>query len=90
MNKPILEKIGTKCEFETNTPWYVAVHPHPFLKEKYSYVIAKCCEEQVAIDYVLERNPVPIADFESCLFGCYGTPHQALNAGVEKVESESL
>ncbi|KAF3889570.1 MULTISPECIES: hypothetical protein [Nostocales] len=80
MNKPILEKIGTLSEFGTHTPWYVAVHPHPLLKKKYSYVIA--------IHYVLERNPVPIADFDSCLFGCYSTPDQALNAGVEQAQSE--
>lgn len=82
MNKPILEKIGTKSESGTNTPWYVAVHPHPLLKKKYSYLIA--------IYYVIERNPDPIADFDSCLFGCYGTPDQALDAGVEQLESESL
>lgn len=80
MKQPIIEKIGTKSEFGTHTPWYVAVHSHPLLQKKYSYAIA--------IDYMLERNPAPIADFDSCLFGCYGTPDQALSAGVEQVQSQ--
>jgi hypothetical protein len=37
----------------------------------------------------LERNPFPIADFDSCLFGCYETAHQALNAGVEEAQKRA-
>ncbi|MBD2452338.1 hypothetical protein H6G76_35605 [Nostoc sp. FACHB-152] len=76
MDKPILEKDGTKSEGEITIQWYVAVHPHPLDQKKYSYAIA--------IDNVLERNPSPIADFDSCLFGCYETAYQALNAAVEE------
>lgn len=76
MYKPILEKDGTKSELGITIHWYVAVHSHPLDKKNYSYAIA--------IDNVLERNPSPIADFDSCLFGCYETAHQALNAAVEE------
>lgn len=76
MYKPILEKDGTKSEGGKTIQWYVAVHAHPLDKKKYSYAIA--------IDNVLERNPSPIADFDSCLFGCYETAYQALNAAVEE------
>ncbi|MBW4562342.1 MAG: hypothetical protein KME32_14555 [Mojavia pulchra JT2-VF2] len=78
MDKPILEKDGTKSECGINVTWYVAVHPHPLLNGKYSYAIA--------IHNVLERNPFPIADFDSCLFGCYDTAHQALDAGVKEAQ----
>jgi hypothetical protein len=78
MDKPILENDGAKSELGVNIPWYVAVHSHPLDKGKYSYVIA--------IHNVLECNPFPIADFDSCLFGCYETAQQALNAGVEEVQ----
>ncbi|WP_242051622.1 hypothetical protein [Nostoc sp. FACHB-280] len=54
----------------------MAVHSHPLDQKKYSYAIA--------IDNVLERNPYPIADFDSCLFGGYETAYQALNAAVEE------
>lgn len=78
MDKPILEKDGTKFELGVNIPWFVAVHFHALAKEKYSYAIA--------IHNVLECNPFPIADFDSCVFGCYETAHQALNAGVEEAQ----
>ncbi|MBD2501168.1 hypothetical protein [Anabaena azotica] len=80
MDKPILEKDGTKSDFENTIQWYVAVHSHPLNKRNYSYAIA--------IDNVLERNPFPIADFDSCLFGCYESAHQALNAAVEEANKK--
>ncbi len=82
MDKPILEKDGTKSELGISISWYVAVHSHPLAKGNYSYAIA--------IDNVLERNRFPIADFDSCLFGCYETAHQALNAAVEEVPKRVL
>lgn len=78
MGKPILEKDGHKSELGIDIPWYIAVHSHPLLHGKYSYAIA--------IHNVLERNPFPIADFDSCLFGCYDTALLALNAGVEEAQ----
>jgi hypothetical protein len=80
MDKPILEKDGNKSDFGNTIQWYVAVHSHPLDKRNYSYAIA--------IDNVLERNPFPIADFDSCLFGCYETAHQALNAAVEEANKK--
>lgn len=80
MDKPILEKDGTKYELGTTIQWYVTVHPHPLDQGNYSYAIA--------IDNVLERNPFPIADFDSCLFGCYETAYQALNAAVEEANKK--
>ncbi|MBD2682923.1 MULTISPECIES: hypothetical protein [Nostoc] len=76
MDKPILEKDGTKSELGITIQWYVAVHPHPLDQKKYSYAIA--------IDNVLQCNPSPIADFDSCLFGCYETADQALSGAVEE------
>ncbi|MBD6619753.1 hypothetical protein FNW02_29045 [Komarekiella sp. 'clone 1'] len=81
MDKPILEKDGMKSEFGINVTWYAAVHSHPLNKGKYSYAIAT--------HNVLERNLFPLADFDSCLFGCYDTPRQALNAGVEEAQNRA-
>jgi hypothetical protein len=54
---------------------------HPLAKGNYSYAIA--------IDNILERNLFPIADFDSCLFGCYETAHQALNAAVKEANNRA-
>ncbi len=81
MDKPILEKDGTKSDLEINIPWYVAVHFHPLIKGKYSYAIA--------IHSVLERNSSPMADFDSCLFGCYETAHQALIIEFAAIQTKS-
>jgi hypothetical protein len=81
MNKPILEKDDTKYELGISIPWYVAVHSHPLVKGNYSYAIA--------IHNILERNPFPIADFDSYLFGCYETALQALNAAVEEAKKRA-
>ncbi len=81
MDKPILEKDDNKYELGISIPWYVAVHSHPLAKGNYSYAIA--------IHNILERNPFPIADFDSCLFGCYETALQALNAAVEEAKKRA-
>ncbi|RAM50996.1 MAG: hypothetical protein C6Y22_14185 [Hapalosiphonaceae cyanobacterium JJU2] len=79
MIKPILQKSGNRLDTDGHSPeqWLVVVYPHPVMKNHYSYGIS------IAGKPV--KNPVPLGD-NPHLFGCYGTPQEALSAGIEEAQ----
>jgi hypothetical protein len=71
MKKPITEKAFGN--------WRVSVYPHPIIKDKFSYTLA--LTEQ------LRTNPDPITPTHPCLFGCFDSLQEALQAGVEDIKN---
>lgn len=72
VKKPIAEQAGEG--------WHVAVYYHPVVKARFSY--------QLTMDRRVRLNPSPVDDQHSNLFGCFGTPQEALEAAMEEVEDE--
>lgn len=69
---PILEKSSDK--------WVIGVFSHPVVKSRYSY--------SLKVGSKVRLNPSPISDDYPNLFGCFSTPQEALEAGLEEVEIE--
>ena len=72
--KPIAEKSGEG--------WHVSAFSHPVVKTRFSYGLA--------INKRVRLNPSPIDDRYPGLFGCYGTPQEAINAAMEEIADESV
>ncbi len=59
--------------------WHIAVYTHPVVKSRFSY--------QLTINRRVRINPSPIEDQHPNLFGCFGTPQEAIEAGLEEIEA---
>jgi hypothetical protein len=65
---------------ESGDNWHVAVFVHPVVKSRFSYTLT--------VGRYVRPNPSPIDEQHPNLFGCFGTPQEAIQAGLEEVEHE--
>jgi hypothetical protein len=94
MDKPIIKKAVSKSEpivqstdstTQQNKPlatkhgenWCIDIFPHPVVNSRYSY--------KLTINNRVRIHPSPISDDQPYLFGCFATPLEAIEAGLEEV-----
>lgn len=71
-DKPIVEESGDD--------WHIAVFTHPIVKSRFSYTLT--------VGRYVRPNPSPIDDKHPNLFGCFGTPVEAITSAKEEVPDE--